>query len=548
MEYLVSAAEMKRYDSDTIEKLGIPAAVLMERAALSAYACVCKRLAAQEEAGTVLILAGYGNNGADGLALARLLAEQASGHRAEVEVWCVGDAAKATELWKLQRRILENYAVEMSAKPRRTEYTIIVDALFGVGLCRKLEGIYYDAVECLNRLGGFKLALDAPSGIDCDTGSVLGTAVRADETVTFGFCKRGLVLYPGCGYTGALTIAPVGITQKAFFGNEPEWFAYDEPVHALLPGRNPAGHKGSFGKLLLLAGSKGMAGAACLAAEAAYRTGAGMVKVATVEENRVILQGAVPEAMLETGEELSGALDWADIVVAGPGLGTDERAERLLLQVLERADKPLVLDADGLNLLAGEPKLQSLLLGRTNPDIVLTPHIGELSRLTGQPPAELKRSPAYYGKQLAQRLHAVVAVKDARTFICREEGACCVNLTGNDGMATAGSGDVLAGVIGGLLAQGADAFSAACAGAYLHGAAGDRISEKLGGYSCMAWDIASQGISLAIKDNSRACAWEKPGAAYGKCRKMDEKDLCLRAPDTNPLCAKDVRGNGDNNV
>lgn len=522
MKYLVSAAEMKQYDSDTIEKLGIPAAVLMERAALWACACVCKRLAAQEE-GTVLILAGYGNNGADGLALARLLAEQQTADRAEVEVWCVGDAAKATALWKLQRRILENYDVKMSAKPQRAEYTIIVDALFGVGLCRRLEGIYYDAVECLNRLRGFKLALDAPSGIDCDTGDILGTAVRADETVTFSFCKRGLVLYPGCEYTGALTVVPVGITQKAFFGREPEWFAYDEPVCALLPGRNPAGHKGSFGRLLLLAGSKGMAGAACLAAEAAYRTGAGMVKVATVEENRVILQGAVPEAMVETGGELSGALEWADVIVAGPGLGTDERARRLLSQGLERTDKPLVIDADGLNLLAGEPKLQSLLLGRTNANLVLTPHIGEMSRLTGQPPAELKRSPAYYGRELAARLHAVVAVKDARTFICREEGACCVNLTGNDGMATAGSGDVLAGVIGGLLAQGADAFTAACAGTYLHGAAGDRISEKLGGYSCMAWDIASEGISLAIKDNSSACAWEPIGAAYGKCYK-EEKD------------------------
>lgn len=480
---------MKRYDRNTIEEIGIPALVLMERAALRAFECCVEYLrdCPCREA-TVLVLAGCGNNGGDGLALARLLAEAG----ALVEIWCIGNEEKATESWKAQKKILEHYPVEYSTKPIQSEYTIVVDALFGVGLSREISGCYREALELFNQTKGWKLALDLPSGIDADTGKVWGIAARVDETVTFGFCKRGLVLYPGCEFSGRVTTAEIGISAAGFFGKEPEWFAYDEEGRELLPGRNKAGNKGTFGKVLLIAGSKNMAGAAVLAARAVYRTGAGMVKVVTAEENRVIIQQTVPEALLETEPELSENLsNWADVIVIGPGLGRDERAIRLLRQVLEGCRLPLVIDADGLNLLAEHSELMKVLEqhGYEDRKIVLTPHMGELSRLTGKTVSELKDNPAGNAKALSEKLHVVVAAKDARTFVCRENGSTCVNLTGNNGMATAGSGDVLAGIIGGLLAQGMEAFAAASVGVYLHGKAGDRVSAAIGEHSCMAGDI-----------------------------------------------------------
>lgn len=519
MRYLVSAAEMKRYDSNTIEKTGIPACVLMERAALGALEAIegyFEGAALYKK--SVLIMAGVGNNGGDGLALARLLAER----QYDVAVWCVGNREKASEQWLQQEKILEHYPVRILQEPSHRSYGVLVDALFGVGLSREIFGEFARAVAQYNEMEGLKLALDLPSGIDSDTGEILGCAVRADITVTFGFCKRGLVLYPGCQYAGEVKVAEIGISETSFFGDKPQMFAYDESAEELLPKRKCDGNKGTFGKVLLVAGSRCMAGAAILAARAAYRMGAGMVKVATPEENRMILQGAVPEALLETGEDLTDSLNgWADVVAVGPGLGRDERARRLLGQVIKECRLPLVVDADGLNLLAETPRLldelklqgkaenkkaenkeaENIKAGRK---IVLTPHVGELSRLTGLPVNVLKRDLPKAGRELAQRIHGVVVAKDARTFTCGENMPVCVNLTGNSGMATAGSGDVLAGMIAGLLGQGMDAFEAASVGACLHGMAGDAAVSRLGEYACMAGDIAE---SLGLLTGGAGNGW-----------------------------------------
>lgn len=489
MKYLVSSEEMKRYDRNTIELIGIPSLVLMERAALSALQRCNKYLeTCPLKERTSLILAGYGNNGGDGLALARMLAEKGI----SVEIWSVGNEEKATESWKTQKKILEYYPVKYSTKPLRSEYTIVVDALFGVGISREITGCYREALELFDEIKGWKLALDLPSGLSADTGKKWGISPSVDETVTFGFCKRGLVLYPGCESAGKVTIAEIGISKTSFLEKEPEWFAYDEEPEALLPRRIKSGNKGTFGKVLLIAGCRNMAGAAVLASKAAYRTGAGMVKVVTPEENRIILQQAVPEALLETGQNIGQDMkNWADIIVIGPGIGKDERALNLMQQVLENSQVPIVIDADGLNLMAEYSELAGILENQKSEKrkVILTPHMGELSRLTGISIPDLKENPERAAKALAVRLHAVVAAKDARTFICREKGSTCVNLTGNSGMATAGSGDVLAGIIGGLLAQGMDPFEAASVGVYLHGIAGDRVSAKIGEHGCMAGDI-----------------------------------------------------------
>ena len=494
MKYLVSAAEMRLYDSNTIEKIGIPACVLMERAALAAAETAyahCKTAGAH-----VLVMAGMGNNGGDALAAARLLTEKGC----RVEVWCVGDRQKASVQWVRQMEILEKYPVEFTETPGRQEYDVLLDGLFGVGLSREVSGAYAGAVECFNRLPGWKLALDLPSGVDSDTGKIWGCAVKADATVTFGFCKKGLVMYPGCEAAGEILTADIGISDLGFFGQEPEMFAYDEEVSVLMPKRDPGGNKATFGKLLLTAGSLNMAGAAVLAARGAYRTGAGMVKVITSPENRSILQQSVPEALLGNAESLKESLEWADILAIGPGLGKDKAALFCLDKMIREGRKPLLADADGLNLLAQNRELGNLLAaqGGKGRDIILTPHVKELAGLLGKSTAECKSDLPSAGRALARAFHAVVAAKDARTYICGEEGAVCMNLNGNSGMATAGSGDVLAGIIAGLMAQGMRGFNAASVGVYLHARAGDLAAARKGEYACMAGDIA-ENIALAAR-------------------------------------------------
>ena len=489
MKYLVTAQEMKQYDKNTIEYLGIPGPVLMERAALAAEDFVKERFDAVKERTKVLIFAGMGNNGGDGLALARLLA--ADGYTAAVR--CVGDPEKATEQWKSQWQTLQHFPVKTDSNTQTDEYNVIVDALFGVGLSRPVEGVYAEAVKEMNEAKGFKLALDVPSGICSDTGRVLGCAFRADVTITFGFCKRGLVMYPGADYAGQVQNANVGIGPESFLGQIPEMYTMEKGENCL-PDRASSGNKGTFGKALLVAGSNGMAGAAILAARAAYRTGAGMVKVITAEENRQILQQGIPEALYGSCRQLAESLEWADVIAIGPGIGREEQALQCLKTVVEKSRKPLVLDADALNLLAeenGKTLAEELRTqGAEGRTILLTPHVGELARLLHRTIPECKQDLPGCAKALAEQFHGVAVAKDARTVVCKEQGAYYLNTTGNSGMATAGSGDVLTGVITGLLAQGMDDSQAAVNGVYLHGLAGECAAELHTEYGVMAGDIA----------------------------------------------------------
>ena len=490
VRYLVTADEMKEYDRNTTDRIGIPAMVLMERAALA----TAEYIAGKWEGGSALILAGMGNNGGDGLALARLLAEKGW----NAEVWCVGSEEKATAQWKAQKNILKNYSVDFSSTPKKAEYTIMVDALFGVGLSREVTGGYAQAVKAFQECKGFKLALDIPSGASSDTGKIWGTAVRADATVTFGFVKRGLGMFPACEYAGEVVLKDIGITENSFFGRTPEMYTYTEDPAKLMPDRARDGNKGTFGKILLAAGSVNMAGAAILAAKAAYRMGAGMVKVITPEENRVIIQTAVPEALFGTERELSAGMEWADTIVIGPGMGKGDAAVNALHQVIDYGKKALVIDADGLNLLAENNELQTKLAkqGKAGRQIILTPHVGELSRLTNVPVPILKQDLLKYGTELAKRLHVIVTAKDARTIVCRESGPVYLNLNGNSGMATAGSGDVLSGITGALLTQMEDTFAAASLSVYIHGKAGDVAAAEKGEQGCMAGDIVEALITL----------------------------------------------------
>jgi len=483
---------MKRYDANTIKKIGIDGLVLMERAALSVKDRIME-LRGERKNPSVFLLAGVGNNGADGLALSRMLVEEGF----LVEVCVQGNPDKATPSWKKQRRILNAYPINWTKKPEQKNYDFVIDGLFGVGLSRDITGEFSEKLQIANACEGYHIALDIPSGIHADNGAILGACFKAQETITFGFLKRGLVLYPGCEACGKVTVAQIGIHERAFFGKEPGLFTYREEPQELLPKRKKAGNKGSFGKALLVCGSAGMAGAAILSAKACFRTGAGMCKVITSFDNRVILQESIPEVMIGTGENLEEAMNWATVTLIGPGIGKSPEAIQNLSFVLKTGCKPLVIDADGINLLAEQKSLLKQLLkaakeGRT---IVLTPHCMELLRLYNslfQQEAtmeELKTDILKYAKMISEKCRCIVVAKDARTYVVRPKGNSFLNLRGNSGMAVAGSGDVLAGIIVSLLAQGMDGFLGACAGVSLHGYAGDLASHKYGEHACMPTDI-----------------------------------------------------------
>lgn len=527
LQYLVSAEEMKRYDAYTIKQIGIPSMVLMERAAIQVVRSIQEHVGDLKDK-KILVVCGGGNNGGDGLAVARLLLEQGI----LVDICLVAPAEKCTEQTGQQAGILSAYCTEnlylcgpgMLPNFPIGEYAIIIDALFGVGLSRPIEGEYALWIEAINASGAYVVSVDIPSGIDADLGHICGCAVKADMTVTFAFPKRGMFLWPGKEYAGKIDLREIGITERSFAGRQPLCFTYDSVD---LPKRKTNGNKGTFGKLLVIAGSKDMCGACVLCGESAYRVGAGMVKIVTDETNRQILQTTFPEAMLLTYreelppvEELRASFNWADGIVIGPGMGQGSQAEKLLEMVLAQASCSLILDADALNLIAGNPKLRHALAVRKKQfpkeEAVLTPHQGELARLTGRSIGELKENPVRYAKELAEELSCVVVNKDAVTVVCDSGEAFFVSSAGNSGMATAGSGDVLAGILGGLLVQkerqeGNDdsAFYRAAESVTLHAHAGDLAKARVGEHAMLAGDLIESLKEISHKISNEVSKEQK---------------------------------------
>ena len=495
MRGVVTAAEMKALDANTIEKAGIPSLVLMERAALQTVTEIIKRVNTKDKE-KILVVCGTGNNGGDGLAIARLL------HLHGFKTWyyIVGNEEKMTKETSSQLRTAEYYHTPRVHNLILDEYTTIVDAIFGVGLSRPIEGKYGELISELNQASAFKVAVDIPSGIDADTGFEKGIAFRANLTVTFAFRKRGLCFYPGRMYGGEIIVADIGIYDRDRDGSElaskAAWYIEKSDVKTL-PARKPWGNKGTFGKVLLVAGSKGMCGAACLSASAALHGGAGMVKIQTVEENRIPLQSLLPEAMLtsEFDEEANRKnLNWCDVLVIGPGLGTEGSGKERMLWFLEngaKAGKPVILDADGLNILAMHPQWMKLIGEQT----ILTPHMGEMSRLCGLDVSELKEDPVARAYQYAEKSGGVLVLKDACTVVTDRNEKLYLNLSGNSGMATAGSGDVLSGIIAAVLCMYLSceeeqelSYKAALA-VYIHGLCGDIAREKKGSHGMTAKDM-----------------------------------------------------------
>ena len=500
MEYVLTAAEMKKYDETAIKEYGIESLVLMERAALETANAVIAKYGKEIYVGVV---AGCGNNGGDGIAVARILQE----YGIRVEINMVGENKKLTSETKIQLEIAKKLNIPIYYGVEHTLYDVIVDAIFGIGITRAVEGKYRKAIEEINASKAHVVAVDIPSGVNTDDGSIMGCAVKADMTVTFAYRKVGLMLYPGASCAGEVICVPIGIPRALTEKKRTGVVTFtDKEADLKLPERSQSGNKGTFGKVLLAAGSRSMGGACQLSALASYRIGAGMVRVFTAEENRESLLRKLPEAIVDTyadpddegilsereQQTLIGGLEWADVIAIGPGLSISNRALDILQTVLERCDKPLVLDADALNLLAkNDALLQGLAFGRRNNDasIVLTPHLGEFARLMKYPVSEIKKDLLGTCKAFTKKYDVSLVCKDARTIITKRGKLTYLNSSGNNGMATAGSGDVLTGVIAGLLAQGMTEFEAAVIGAYAHGLAGDYARENASSYYIMAQDI-----------------------------------------------------------
>lgn len=506
MEQIFTEKAMREAEAFTMEQLGISDLVLMERAAL-AVAEEAEKLLEQPQRDPVLVVCGTGNNGGDGYAAARILSERGI----PTVVLSVGYEASRSRACRVQYLICRNCSIPIVHQFEDRPYALIIDALFGIGLSREIRGVYAEVIDKINRSSAKKVAVDLPSGVCADTGQILGIAVKADVTVTFEKRKVGQLLFPGAECCGTVICRSVGIwTENSSRGDSLVFACHAEDLPKMLPKRSANANKGTCGKVLLIAGSDGMSGAACLCARAAYRSGSGLVRVFTPASNQSVTAGVVPEALVTAWEtenmmqKLEEALEWASVCGIGPGLGTSEEAKEILRYVLEHWRKPLVLDADALNLLAADPELLALASERNAAATVVTPHLGEMARLTGISVAEIQKNPPAVCRSFAAAHHLICVQKDARTVIS-DGTRTFLNLTGNDGMATGGSGDVLTGILCALLGQNTseDALSVIAAGVCLHGLAGDEAARKYSRYSVMASDLA-EGISAVLcKENEK---------------------------------------------
>lgn len=500
---LLTAAGMREADRRTIEEFGLPGRVLMECAGRGVVEALVRRYG-DVMPGPVAVLCGKGNNGGDGLVAARHLLER--GWQVDTLVLAApeslrGDVAANYEL--LLRaggvpRHLPDEAVVATTLTALRRPRLIVDALLGTGLDAAPAPHLAAAIGWIRDAAVPVVAVDLPSGLDSDSGRPPGAVVRAELTVTFAAAKLGQVLNPGVDACGELVVVDIGIPGRILAEEACGVLLDAAEVAALLPARPATGHKGTFGHLLLLAGSEGKSGAAALAAGGALRVGSGLVTVAAPRSAQQILAVKLTEAMTAPlAEDTAGLTPTAltqcralcggkSALVVGPGLGEGVGTRAVVRELLATLPLPLVLDADGLNTLAGDT---SPLKRRPCGTTILTPHPGEMARLTGLTVAQVQTERVAVARAFAERHGVVVVLKGARTVVAAPDGGFCINPTGHVGMGSGGTGDVLAGMIGGLLAQGLPPVAAAAAGVWLHGAAGDRLRARFGDAGLLAGDL-----------------------------------------------------------
>jgi NAD(P)H-hydrate epimerase len=502
---ILDAKQMRNIDARTAREYGIPTLVLMENAGARAAEAL-EELCDDLEHRGVLLLCNKGNNGGDGFVVARHLHNR--GIHARVVLLCkrseVRDDARAN------LRILRKIGVEVSVAEDRTgwqkllpelgRYDLIVDAILGTGLKGPVRGFLKEVISDLGSLDAEVVSLDLPSGLSADSPQVPGEAVVADYTLAMGLPKIPHVFPPAELFCGDVCILDISIPQGAV---DAEGVALElleqEAVRRMLPTRARDSHKGHFGHVLVVAGSRSMPGAAALAAQACLRAGCGLVTVATARHAQPMVHAHCAEAMVEPLAETEGGTlsrtvlapilkmqTDKDVLVLGPGLGTGTDVTQVIRKLVQKAELPMVLDADGLNALAGKT---ALLPGEAGPPRILTPHPGEFARLLGVSTDEVLHRRVELARRFAHEHHCYLVLKGYRTLVATPAGACFVNTTGNPGMATAGSGDVLSGMIAALVAQSSDLLPGLLAAVHLHGLAGDLAAGHRGEQGLTASDL-----------------------------------------------------------
>jgi hydroxyethylthiazole kinase-like uncharacterized protein yjeF len=458
-------SEIRQVEQDELSRS--PRPDLMERAGVAAAELARSLMREQDK--RILLFAGPGNNGGDALVAGRYLKQWWF----DVAVVFTGDASKLPDDAKAALKSWQDAGGRLLRDvPPDFRHDLIVDGLFGIGLQRPLEGRYAALIEQINSSGSRVLALDIPSGLNADSGAVLGHAVRADHTITFIGLKPGLLTLDGPDHAGEVHVASLGIElpERSAPGG---WLIPESILRRVLAPRPRNSHKGTYGTVGIIGGAPGMAGAALLAGRAALKLGAGKVRVGLLADSPGV-DAVQPELMLRPAQDLLKMPELA-CMACGPGLGQSQAAGHALAAVLEHP-APLVLDADALNLLATDPGLQKALQARRWPSL-LTPHPAEAARLLGKTTAEVQSDRVAAALQVATRFSAAVVLKGSGSICALAGGDWYVNVTGNPGMASAGMGDVLTGILAALLAQDADAEIALLAGVYLHGAAADWLAE-----------------------------------------------------------------------
>jgi NAD(P)H-hydrate epimerase len=498
------AAEMRELDRLAIDTYGIPGVVLMENAGAQVARILWQEYP-ELQARRVAVLCGRGNNGGDGFVIARYLHNIG----VPVSVFIMGEPGDirgdaGAHLDMLRRVGVAPEAVITSASAqavgaRLAEYDILIDALLGTGLKAKVSGVSQLIITSMNAAGRPIISVDIPSGLSADAGTLLGDHVRADLTVTMALPKLGLLLYPAAEHVGRLVVVDIGFPAAVREHAAVRCHVLEgHTIASQLQPRPADTHKGTYGHVLIVAGSPGKTGAGALASMAALRTGAGLVSFALPSSLNAAMEAKLTEVMtIPLPESESGGLgaeaakrivEWLEgksALILGPGLGTHPETVRCVHEVLRQVRIPTVLDADGLNALAIDPAGT----GDIQAPLVLTPHPGELARLRRTTTAEIQANRLAAAQETARARKAVVVLKGAHTLIAEPEGTLYINLTGNPGMATAGSGDVLSGIIGALLGQGYTPSLAARVAVYTHGLAGDLAATALGERSLMAGDL-----------------------------------------------------------
>ena len=493
---IATVSQMRTMDRRAIEDFGIPETLLMENAGLAAYRVLQARYPVQGK--QVLVLCGSGNNGGDGLVVARKIFSDGG----QPQVLLLGDPQRYQGASAVNWEIVQRSGIATSAdsspavlKELLATCHLVVDGILGTGLSKPVEGRYAEVIDIVNASGRPVVSLDIPSGIHGDNGQVMGTAILADLTVTFGLPKVGNLLYPGFRYGGELFTTPISFPPE-LTGSSELAIALNVPLP--LPDRNPAGHKGSFGDALFICGAAGYYGAPYLAAMALLKAGGGYARLAAPASIVPTIASLGPELVFlpqsETAagsltlgnlENLVNAAQSRDMVVIGPGLSRNEETDRLVIRLAETLPQPLLIDGDGLTAVSTAPEKLSRRPGET----VLTPHLGEMARLTGLTVAAIQDDPVGVLQKTAARFRAVVVLKGAHSLIGFPDQRVFINTTGSHAMATAGSGDVLTGTIAAMRGTGLPLDQAVLKGVALHGRAGDLAAEAIGADGVTARDI-----------------------------------------------------------